>query len=57
MLVNLYHLKHDLEIFMQIFQIKKINYSSSGNTYYSKSGSKLIINKTEHGDSRTNFIN
>jgi len=36
---------------------KEDNYSSSGNTYYSKSGSKLILIKTEHGDSRTNFIN
>ena len=36
---------------------KKDNYSSSGNTYYSKSGSKIILIKTEHGDTRTNFIN
>ena len=36
---------------------KEDNYSSSGNTFYSKSGSKLILIKTEHGDSRTNFIN
>ena len=36
---------------------KKDNYSSSGNTYYSKSGSKIILIKTEHGDSRTNFVN
>ena len=36
---------------------KEDNYSSSGNTYYSKSGSKIILVKTEHGDSRTNFIN
>ncbi len=35
---------------------KEDNYSSSGNTYYSKSGSKIILIKTEHGDSRTNFI-
>lgn len=36
---------------------KEDNYSSSGNTYYSKSGSKIILIKTEHGDSRTNFVN
>ena len=36
---------------------KEDNYSNSGNTFYSKSGSKLILIKTEHGDSRTNFIN
>ena len=36
---------------------KKDNYSSSGNTYYSKSGSKIILVKTEYGDTRTNFIN
>lgn len=36
---------------------KEDNYSSSGNTYYSKSGSKIILIKTEHGDTRTNFIN
>lgn len=36
---------------------KKDNYSSSGNTYYSKSGSKIILIKTEHGDTRTNFLN
>ena len=36
---------------------KKDNYSSSGNTYYSKSGSKIILIKTEHGDTRTNFTN
>ena len=36
---------------------KEDNYSSSGNTYYSKSGSKIILVKTEHGDSRTNFVN
>lgn len=35
---------------------KEDNYSSSGNAYYSKSGSKIILIKTEHGDSRTNFI-
>ena len=35
---------------------KEDNYSSSGNTYYSKSGSKIILIKTEHGDSLTNFI-
>lgn len=35
---------------------KEDNYSSSGNTYYSKSGSKIILIKTEHGDSRINFI-
>ena len=36
---------------------KEDNYSSSGNTYYSKSGSKIILIKTEHGDTRTNFTN
>ena len=36
---------------------KEDNYSSSGNTYYSKSGSKIILVKTEYGDTRTNFIN
>lgn len=36
---------------------KEDNYSSSGNTYYSKSGSKIILIKTEYGDTRTNFIN
>jgi len=36
---------------------KKDNYSNSGNTYYSKSGSKIILVKTEYGDTRTNFIN
>lgn len=35
---------------------KEDNYSSSGNTYYSKSGSKIILVKTEYGDTRTNFI-
>ena len=36
---------------------KEDNYSSSGNTYYSKSGAKIILVKTEYGDTRTNFIN
>ena len=36
---------------------KEDNYSSSENTYYSKSGSKIILIKTEHGDTRTNFTN
>ena len=35
---------------------KEDDYSNSGNTYYSKSGSKIILIKTEYGDSRTNFI-
>ncbi len=35
---------------------KEDDYSNSGNTYYSKSGSKIISIKTEYGDSRTNFI-
>ena len=36
---------------------KEDNYSSSGNTYYSKSGSKIILVKTEYGDSHINFLN
>ena len=36
---------------------KEDNYSSSGNTYYSKSGAKIILVKTEYGDSHINFLN
>ena len=36
---------------------KEDNYSSSDNTYYSKSGAKIILVKTEYGDSHINFLN
>ena len=55
--IKLISLEVKFGIFYADISDKKDNYSSSGNTFYSKSGSKLILIKTEHGDSRTNIIN